>query len=115
MVFLRRTRVPTFRRSAIAGNKEGIPFALLMVQIDQEKPFHVMDLQVIKPVGPHMGRINLARVREAIDVPPSLLAEVISHRIFQGWCAQCQKWQEAPVDLHTQVFGQGRLVCDSSA
>ncbi|MGH2482411.1 MAG: IS66 family transposase, partial [Ktedonobacteraceae bacterium] len=35
--------------------------------------------------------------------------EVTHHRIFKGWCAQCQKWHEAPVDFHTEVLGQGRL------
>jgi transposase len=56
-----------------------------------------------------LGGISLARVREVIDVPPPPPVEVIHHRIFQGWCGQCQKWQEAPVDLHEQVVGQGRL------
>ncbi len=56
-----------------------------------------------------LGGISLARVREVIDVPPPPPVEVVHHRIFQGWCAQCQKWQEAPVDLHEQVLGQGRL------
>jgi transposase len=57
----------------------------------------------------HLGGISLARVREVIDVPPPPPVEVIHHRIFQGWCAQCQKWHEAPVDLQEQVLGQGRL------
>ncbi|MEO6889963.1 MAG: IS66 family transposase zinc-finger binding domain-containing protein [Ktedonobacteraceae bacterium] len=56
-----------------------------------------------------LGGISLARVREVIDVPPPPPIEVIHHRIFKGWCAQCQKWHEAPVDLHTEVLGQGRL------
>jgi len=57
----------------------------------------------------HLGGISLARVREVIEVPEPLPVEVIHHRIFKGWCAQCQKWQEAPVDLHAEVLGQGRL------
>lgn len=56
-----------------------------------------------------LGGISLARVREVIEVPPPPPVEVIHHRIFQGWCAQCRKWQEAPVDLQEQVLGQGRL------
>lgn len=56
-----------------------------------------------------LGGISLARVREVIDVPPAPPVEVTHHRIFKGWCAQCQKWHEAPVDLHTEVLGQGRL------
>jgi len=35
--------------------------------------------------------------------------DVIHHRIFTGWCAQCQKWHETPVDLHEDVVGQGRI------
>ncbi len=56
-----------------------------------------------------LGGISLARVREVIDVPPPPPVEVIHHRIFKGWCAQCQKWHEAPVDFHIEVLGQGRL------
>jgi len=56
-----------------------------------------------------LGGISLARVREVIDMPPPPPVEVTHHRIFKGWCAQCQKWHEAPVDFHTEVLGQGRL------
>jgi hypothetical protein len=55
-----------------------------------------------------LGGIRLARVREVIDVPPPPRVEVTHHRIFKGWCTQCQKWHEAPVDFHTEVLGQGR-------
>jgi transposase len=56
-----------------------------------------------------LGGISLARVREVIDLPPPPPVEVIHHRIFKGWCAQCQKWHEAPVDLSADVLGQGRI------
>ena len=56
-----------------------------------------------------LGGINLARVREVIDIPPPAAAEVTHHRIFQGWCARCQRWHEAPVDVQDQVLGQGRV------
>lgn len=56
-----------------------------------------------------LGGISLARVREVIEVPEPLPVEIIHHRIFKGWCVQCQKWHEAPVDLHAEVLGQGRL------
>src|SRR5215469_11321043 len=56
-----------------------------------------------------LGGISLARVREVIDMPPPPPVEVIHHRIFKGWCAQCQKWHEAPVDLRAEVLGQGRM------
>jgi transposase len=56
-----------------------------------------------------LGGISLARVREVIEVPEPRPVEIIHHRIFKGWCMQCQKWHEAPVDLHAEVLGQGRL------
>jgi len=37
------------------------------------------------------------------------LVQITEHRIFKGWCAGCQKWHEAPVDLHVEVLGQGRI------
>ena len=41
--------------------------------------------------------------------PPPPPVEITHHRIFKGWCAGCQKWHEAPVDVQEQVLGQGRL------
>jgi transposase len=56
-----------------------------------------------------LGGISLARRREVIDIPVPPPVQVIEHRIYKGWCAQCQKWHEAPVDLHEHVLGQGRI------
>ena len=56
-----------------------------------------------------LGGISLARVREVIEVPSPLPVQVIHHRIFKGWCTPCQKWHEAPVEVHSDVLGQGRL------
>src|SRR6266566_3915468 len=56
-----------------------------------------------------LGGLSLARRREVIDVPVPPPVEVTDHRIYKGWCAGCQKWYEAPVDLHEQVVGQGRI------
>jgi transposase len=56
-----------------------------------------------------LGGISLARVRQVIDVPVPPPVEVTEHRIYKGWCAGCGKWYEAPVDLHEQVLGQGRI------
>jgi hypothetical protein len=56
-----------------------------------------------------LGGISLARSREIIDIPLPAPVEVTEHRIYKGWCAGCQKWQEAPVDFHDQVLGQGRI------
>lgn len=56
-----------------------------------------------------LGGISLARVREVIELPEPQPVEVIHHRIYKGWCSQCQQWHEAPVDLHEQALGQGRV------
>src|SRR5215467_3057189 len=56
-----------------------------------------------------LGGISLARCREVIDVPVPAPVEVTHHRIYKGWCAGCQRWYEAPVDVQEQVVGQGRL------
>jgi transposase len=56
-----------------------------------------------------LGGITLARLREVIDVPVPPPVEITEHRIYKGWCAGCQKWHEAPVDLHGLVMGKSRL------
>lgn len=56
-----------------------------------------------------LGGMALARSREVIDMPPPQPVEVTEHRIYKGWCAECQKWHEAPVDFHDQVVGRGRV------
>ncbi len=56
-----------------------------------------------------LGGISLARVREVIEVPLPSPVGIIHHRIFKGWCEQCQKWHEAPLDVQGEVLGQGRL------
>jgi hypothetical protein len=56
-----------------------------------------------------LGGITLARQREVIDVPPPPQVTITSHCIYKGWCSNCQKWHEAPVDLHEEVLGQGRI------
>jgi transposase len=74
-------------------------------------PTQIVEHRIVTCPDCHLrlGGISLARVREVIDLPPPPPVEVIHHRIFKGWCAQCQKWQEAPVDLSGEVLGQGRL------
>src|SRR2546428_3497739 len=55
-----------------------------------------------------LGGISLARLREVIDIPPPRV-EVTHHRIYKGWCAGCQKWHEAPVEVQAEVLGHGRI------
>jgi len=56
-----------------------------------------------------LGGISLARSREVIDIPPPPPVVIREHHIYKGWCSNCQKWHEAPVDLHEEVLGQGRI------
>ncbi len=74
-------------------------------------PTQIVEHRIVTCPDCHLrlGGICLARVREVIDIPPPPPVEVIHHRISQGWCALCQKWHEAPVDLHAEVLGQGRI------
>jgi transposase len=74
-------------------------------------PTQIVEHRIVSCPQCHLrlGGISLARVREVIELPEPQPVEVIHHRIFKGWCSQCQKWHEAPVDLHEQALGQGRV------
>ncbi len=74
-------------------------------------PTQIVEHRIVTCPDCHLrlGGISLARAREVIDIPSPEPVAVIHHRIFQGWCASCQKWHAAPVDLHAEVLGQGRI------
>ena len=74
-------------------------------------PTQIVEHRIVQCPDCHLrlGGISLARVREVIDVPPPPPVEITEHRVYKGWCAQCQKWHEAPVELAEQVLGQGRI------
>jgi hypothetical protein len=74
-------------------------------------PTHIVEHRLLNCSARQLrlGGLSLARTREIIDVPPPPPVEVTEHRIYKGWCAGCQKWYEAPVDLHEQVVGKGRI------
>lgn len=74
-------------------------------------PTHIVEHRIVECPDCHLrlGGISLARCREIIDVPPPPAVEVSEHRIYKGWCSNCQKWHEAPVDFSEQVLGQGRI------
>lgn len=77
----------------------------------RSQPTHIVEhhLVMCPDCDLRLGGISVARCREVIDVPPTPTVQITEHRIFQGWCAKCQKWHEAPVDLHAEVLGQGRI------
>jgi transposase len=74
-------------------------------------PTQIVEHRIVECPDCHLrlGGISLARVREVIDVPPPPPLEITEHRVYKGWCAPCQKWHEAPVELSEQVLGQGRM------
>ena len=54
--------------------------------------------------------ISLSRQRQIIELLPPPPVEVMEYRVYKGWCANCQKWHEAPFELpEGTVMGQGRL------
>ena len=74
-------------------------------------PTQVVEHRIVTCPDCHLrlGGISFARSREIIDVPPPPPVEVTEHRMYKGWCTNCQKWHEAPVDFSEQVLGQGRI------
>src|SRR6266699_2656855 len=70
----------------------------------RSKPTQTVEHRLVSCPDCHLrlGGISLARLREVIDMPAPAPVEVTEHRIYKGWCAGCQKWHEAPVDLHDQ-------------
>jgi transposase len=77
----------------------------------RSQPTEIVEHRVVNcpECDQRLGGITLARRREVIDIPPPATVSVTDHRIYQGWCSNCQKWHEAPVDLHEEVLGQGRI------
>ena len=59
--------------------------------------------------GSRLGGISVARRRQVIEIAPPPPVEVTEHVVYHGWCSQCRKWREAPLEVGTQVLGQGRL------
>ncbi len=73
-------------------------------------PTQIVEHRIVECPDCHLrlGGISLARVREVIDAPPPPPLEITHHRVYKGWCGQCHRWHEAPVEL-SQVLGQGRI------
>jgi transposase len=77
----------------------------------RSEPTQITEHRVVNCPGcrQRLGGITLARHREVIDIPPPAAVIITDHRVYQGWCSNCQKWHEAPVDFHEEVLGQGRI------
>ena len=56
-----------------------------------------------------LSRRLLANRRQVIELPPPQPVEITEHQVFKSWCARCQRWHYAPLDLSGQVVGQGRM------
>lgn len=54
-------------------------------------PTQIVEHRIVSCPQCHLrlGGISLAREREVIELPEPQPVEVIHHRIFKGWCAQC--------------------------
>lgn len=52
---------------------------------------------------------RLAGQRQVIELPPPQPVEITEHQLYKSWCARCEKWHYASVDVSTQVIGQGRI------
>jgi hypothetical protein len=53
--------------------------------------------------------MSVVRLRDVIDLPEPPEFQVTHHRIFKGWCTQCQRWHEAPIAWQEETPDQGRM------
>ena len=110
-----KTPPPVFIKANVSRPKEKKPRKQRKPEQNgvrrREQPTQIVEHRVVScpTCQLRLGGISLARVRQVIDVPVPPPVEVTEHRIYKGWCAGCGKWYEAPVDVHEQVLGQGRL------
>jgi transposase len=77
----------------------------------REQPTRVVEhgISTCSECGSRLGGVSIARRRQVIDIPPPPAVEVTEHVVYHGWCSQCQKWREAPLQLGAEVIGHGRL------
>jgi transposase len=77
----------------------------------REPPTHVVEHRIVCcPVcASRLGGVSVARRRQVIEVAPPPPVEVTEPVVYHGWCSECQKWREAPLDVSGEVLGQGRL------
>lgn len=77
----------------------------------REKPTRIMEhpISLCQECGSRLGGVSVARRRQVIERPEPSPVEVTEHVIYHGWCSQCQKWREAPLDVRAEVIGRGRM------
>lgn len=77
----------------------------------REKPTRVVEhhISTCEECGSRLGGVSITRRRQVIEIPPPPPVEVTEHVVYHGWCSQCEKWREAPLDVSAEVLGQGRL------
>ncbi len=77
----------------------------------REKPTRIVEhhISTCEECGSRLGGVSIARRRQVIEVPPPPPVEVTEHVVYHGWCSQCQKWREAPLDVSAEVMGRGRM------
>lgn len=77
----------------------------------REAPTRIVDHRIgsCPACASRLGGVSVVRRRQVIEIPPPPPVEVTEHVVYHGWCSECQKWREAPLDVSAQVLGQGRL------
>ena len=77
----------------------------------REAPTRIVEHRIVScpACASRLGGVSIARRRQVIEIPPPPAVEVREHVVYQGWCSQCKKWREAPLDVSAEVIGQGRL------
>ena len=83
----------------------------------REKPTRVVEhhISTCGACGSRLGGVSIARRRQVIELPPPPPVEVTEHVVYHGWCSQCRKWREAPVQVSAEVMGTGGWECASVA
>jgi len=77
----------------------------------REAPTRIIEHRLLScpECASRLGGVSIARRRQVIELPPPAPVEVREHVVYHGWCSQCQKWREAPLDVRAEVLGQGRV------
>jgi transposase len=77
----------------------------------REKPTQMVEhrISMCPMCSSRLGGVSVARRRQVIELPPPPPVEVTEHVVYHGWCSQCQKWREAPLNVSAEVIGQGRM------